>query len=59
MSQEALSTRLARPITYMGKIEAGTRRLDVIELRQIISALGQGLPAFITELEKRLKASHR
>lgn len=58
VSQEGLSTRLSRAITYIGKVEAGTRRLDVIELRQIISALGVGLLSFMTELEKRLTATH-
>lgn len=35
ISQEALSLQLGRPLTYIGKIEMGTRRLDVVELIEI------------------------
>ena len=39
LSQENLSKRMGRPITFIGKIETGTRRLDLIELMEISSAL--------------------
>jgi transcriptional regulator with XRE-family HTH domain len=55
VSQEALSLRLNKPRTFVGKIESGTRRLDVIELVQICQSLGVDVPAFTTELIKRIK----
>lgn len=39
VSQEALSKRLGRARTYIGKIEAGTRRVDVIEFIAIANEL--------------------
>jgi transcriptional regulator with XRE-family HTH domain len=39
VSQRELCKRLDRPFTYMVKIEAGTRRLDVVELIEICKAL--------------------
>ena len=40
VSQEELSRRLGRPITYIGKIELGSRRLDLVELAEICDTLG-------------------
>jgi len=39
ISQETLSQRLGRPITYVGKVELGSRRLDVVEMISICLAL--------------------
>lgn len=39
ISQEALSAKLGRSRTYIGKIEAGTRRLDLVELYLVLRSL--------------------
>lgn len=55
LSQEAFSRRLGRPISFMGKIENGTRRLDVIELIEIAAAVDADIVTLITELKRRLR----
>ncbi len=40
ISQRDLSKRLSMPVTYIGKVEKGIRRIDVIELAELCSALG-------------------
>ena len=56
LSQEGLSLKLKRPITYLGKIEVGTRRLDLIELAEICAALEADLVALVAEWQGRLAA---
>lgn len=38
----------------ISKVESGVRRLDVIELRTWLAALGQAMPAFVERLEQTL-----
>jgi hypothetical protein len=40
----------------VSKIEAGERRVDVIELREICSLLGIPLQKFVQEFEKALQS---
>ena len=51
MTQEVLASRLQAHQTYVSKCEGGVRRLDVIELRAWLSALGTDLATFATRLE--------
>lgn len=53
VTQEVLSHALKRPITYIGKVEVGTRRLDVIELLEICQALDQDPAQVVAELMHR------
>lgn len=53
IGQEALSKKLGRPITYIGKVELGTRRVDLIELMEICAALDQDPSKFVAELKTR------
>lgn len=53
-SQEALSLKMGRTISFMGKVEGGTRRLDIIELHQICAALEEDLVKFVAALVERL-----
>lgn len=55
ISQETLSKMLQRSRTFISKIEAGTRRVDVIEFSLIATALGQSSVSLLAELEKRLR----
>ena len=56
VSQEELSERLGRPVTYIGKVELGARRLDVVELLQVCSLLSIEGADFIRRLEQRVRA---
>lgn len=51
MRQVDLAHRLRRPQSYVSKYESGERRLDLLELRQVCSALDISLEAFIRKLE--------
>lgn len=55
LTQVDLASRIRRPQSFIAKIEAGERRLDVIELRQVCQAMGITLPAFVDKLERALK----
>lgn len=54
ITQEVVATRLDIDRTLVTKSERGIRRLDVIELRAWLAALGTDLPAFVARLEARL-----
>ena len=40
MTQRALAARLRRPHSFVGRMEAGERRIDVIEFIEIARAVG-------------------
>lgn len=40
--------------SFISKIESGERRIDLIELKEIVEALGSNLNDFIIEFEKDL-----
>lgn len=47
LTQRQLAARLKRPATFIWKIEAGTRRLDVLEFVEIARALGVDPPELL------------
>lgn len=53
VSQQGLSLKIKRPRTFIGKVESGIRRLDVIEMLEVLAALEVDPAEFITELTKR------
>lgn len=55
ISQAALGSRIGEDQSFVSKCEAGVRRLDVIELRRWMRALGGSLPEFIDRLEDRIE----
>lgn len=55
VTQVQLAERLDETQSQISKLERGEVRLDMIELRTILAALGTTLPAFATTLEERLK----
>lgn len=55
LSQEALAEKLGQTQSFVSKFERGERRIDVIELRLICSALEMPFVEFVQRLEKRLK----
>ncbi len=52
--QTELAEKLGVPQSYVSKYEAGDRRLDLLELRQICDAMGISIYEFIEKLEDRL-----
>lgn len=59
ITQEDLAARLDVDQTYVSKSERGVRRLDVIELRDWVMALGLRFPKFIATLEERFERHGR
>lgn len=55
LTQVELSKKLKVPQSFVSKYETGERRLDLIELKEICSALGSNLKDFVERLEKALK----
>lgn len=55
LSQADLAERLGRPQSYVSKVEAGQRRLDVVELRAWCIAVGEDLPTVAQQIEDRLR----
>jgi transcriptional regulator with XRE-family HTH domain len=54
-TQESLARKLEAPQSLVSKYESGERRIDLIELRFVCSALDLTLTDFINRWEKRLK----
>lgn len=59
LSQLQLADALGQRQTYVSKCELGDRRLDVIELRDWVIALGGDPAGFMTGLEDRLSRNAR
>ena len=57
LTQSEVALRLDVQQSDISKCERGVRRLDVVELRAWIQALGQGFPEFVTDLDHRLAAA--
>lgn len=55
LRQVDLAALLGRPQSFVSKVEAGERRLDIIELRTICRHLGTTLPSFVRRLEDELR----
>lgn len=50
LTQAELAYALGRPQSYVAKYEAGERRLDVVEVLEIMAVMGLDPAAFVTEL---------
>jgi transcriptional regulator with XRE-family HTH domain len=55
LKQVDIATRLRKPQSFVSKYEAGERRLDILELREVCHAIGLTLPEFATRLESQLQ----
>lgn len=54
LTQTELSSRLGRAQSFISDVERGQRRLDLVQLRDVLIALGCTLPEFVEAYEKRL-----
>jgi transcriptional regulator with XRE-family HTH domain len=54
VTQVELARRLAQTQSYVSKVELGDRRLDLVQLRTILVALGTNLVDFVTRFENAL-----
>lgn len=50
LSQTTLAERVGRPQSYIGKLETLERRLDALELFDLLAALGASADKFAKEL---------
>ena len=57
VTQQELAARLGIPQSFISKYEAGTRRLDICELRRVLAALEVSLEDFLRRLDARLSSS--
>jgi transcriptional regulator with XRE-family HTH domain len=55
LRQTDLAERLGQPQSFVSKFESGERRLDLIELRQVCSAIGISLEEFVRRFEESVR----
>lgn len=55
LTQVECSKALGRPQSFMSDVERGSRRLDIIQLRDLCHVLGLDLPTLILEFEQALQ----
>lgn len=54
LRQEDLAARMGRSQSWVSDIEAGQRRLDLVELRQLCTECGITLRKFVNRFENQL-----
>ena len=57
LKQIDLANILKVPQSYVSKIETGERRLDLVELKTVVQAMGATLTEFVIEFEKNINDS--
>jgi transcriptional regulator with XRE-family HTH domain len=53
LRQSDLAKKLQVPQSFISKLESGERRIDIVELRNILKHLNTNIIEFATALEKR------
>lgn len=56
LTQVQCSQALNRPQSFMSDVENGSRRLDIVQLRDLCAVLGISLMELVQELEAAIKA---
>lgn len=57
LKQTDLAEVLDVPQSFVSKIETGERRLDLVELKAVVQAMGATLTEFVVEFEKNINDS--
>lgn len=57
LTQAEVAERLDTTQTFVSKCERGERRLDVIDLLDFLNVFGTDAPAFVRDVEARLRRS--
>lgn len=57
LKQTDLAEILDVPQSFVSKIETGERRLDLVELKAVVQAMGATLTEFVIEFEKNINES--
>lgn len=55
-TQVELAAALASSQSFVSKVERGETRLDIVQLRTVLAALGVSLPEFARRLERAITA---
>jgi transcriptional regulator with XRE-family HTH domain len=55
LTQTEVARRVGQPQSFVSKYESGERRLDILELRAVCSAMGVSLTDFIKRLEQAIR----
>ena len=55
--QVDVAEQIGRPQSFISEYEAGQRRLDLVELREVCLACGTTLRKLVNEFERRLEQS--
>lgn len=56
LTQVQCSKALKRPQSFMSDVESGSRRLDIVQLRDLCAVLGISLTELVEELEIAITA---
>ncbi|MFC5698096.1 multiprotein-bridging factor 1 family protein [Pseudomonas sp. GCM10022186] len=59
MTQSQCSEALGRPQSFMSDVENGSRRLDLVQIRDLCAVLGTDLPTFVRTYESLLAGSEQ
>jgi transcriptional regulator with XRE-family HTH domain len=54
LTQAELSVALQRPQSYVSDVERGSRRMDLLQVKEFCNACGQSLTGFVDEFEREL-----
>jgi transcriptional regulator with XRE-family HTH domain len=57
LTQAECSKALNRPQSFMSDVENGTRRLDIVQLRDLCAVLGISLSRLVQELEDAISGA--
>lgn len=57
LTQVEFAKALDRPQSFVSDIERGSRRLDLVQLRDVCAVLGLSLVDFVTRYEQRITDS--
>jgi transcriptional regulator with XRE-family HTH domain len=55
LTQDQLAEKVGQTQSYISKYERGELRLDLVQLRQLCTAMGTELSEFVAEFEERLR----